>query len=117
MRYKFLGSYFLATILVFSLPVYSAAYITNITVNNGKTFQIGYVHAGETVYIDRTYEILAGYPTEFDGLDLIKTACDDKYDSSDNYLSFDVSVSVGSIKGISYFSNNSPVLLISLRSL
>ncbi len=92
MRHKFLGSYFLATILVFSLPVYSAAYITNITVNNGKTFQIGNVHAGETVYIDRTYEILAGYPAEFDGLDLIKTACDDKYDSSDNYLSFDVSV-------------------------
>ena len=61
--------------------------ISNLAPSN---FIIGSVHVGETVYIDRTYTILSGYSSRYEGLALIKTACDDKYNSSLNYLSFEV---------------------------
>lgn len=62
----------------------------NITGLSPTYSQIGVVSVGETVYIDRDYTLLSGYSSKYEGLTLIKTACDDKNNSSENYLSFAV---------------------------
>jgi hypothetical protein len=62
----------------------------NITGLSPPYSQIGKVSVGETVYVDRTYTLLSGYSSEYEGLPLIKTACDDKDNSANEYLSFTV---------------------------
>jgi hypothetical protein len=62
----------------------------NITGLSPSYSEIGQVRVGETVYVDRTYTLLSGYSSEYQGLSLIKTACDDKGNSANEYLSFNV---------------------------
>ena len=67
--------------------------VSNITVSNGKSYEVDTLASGKTVYIDRAYTY-TGFPQAFDGQTYIRTANNDKLGTGANFLTFDVPTSV-----------------------
>ncbi|NCD70143.1 glycosyl hydrolase [Mucilaginibacter agri] len=75
-----------------STTLASANTLTSINVVTGKTYATGTLTNGSTYYIDRTNK-LTSVPTSLSGATLIKTANDDKANTSSSFLSFKLSSS------------------------
>jgi hypothetical protein len=74
-------------------PEYSGFVISNIAAATGKAYVQGTLAAGKLFYIDRTYKFTS-VPASYNGLNYIKTATDDRYDTRSNFLQFDVNQDV-----------------------
>jgi hypothetical protein len=70
-----------------SQPAPPTDLITNITVANGKVYTRDTVAVGKTLYIDRTYSFVT-VPAAYVGREYIRTANDDKQNTSANFLTF-----------------------------
>lgn len=67
-----------------------AQLISNISTGSGKTYTLSTVAQGNSVYIDRNY-IFTSVPSILQNAQFIRTANDDKTNTSANFLSFDLS--------------------------
>jgi hypothetical protein len=65
-------------------------HISEVTVSNGKSYQIGDLNQGEREYIDRTYTF-SDIPEMLRGREFIRTANNDKYENGEEYLAFTLS--------------------------
>ena len=71
----------------------STPLVLNLTVTNGKSYEVDALESGKPVYIDRTYTYTE-YPLTFDGQSYIRTANNDKFGRGENFLTFEVTRSV-----------------------
>ena len=64
--------------------------ISNVSVANGKGYEVDTFTAGQLVYIDRTYTYTAVYPGELEGQEYIRTANNDKTGTGVSFLTFEL---------------------------
>lgn len=63
--------------------------ISNITAASNRTYVKDILAAGKRFYIDREY-MFTGIPSSYSGMDYIRTATNDRYNTGDDFLQFDV---------------------------
>lgn len=64
--------------------------ISNLQVSSGEPYEIGVCSLGARYYVDRDFTITGFSNSDYDGLTCIKTANDDKSNSSNNLIEFDL---------------------------
>ena len=70
--------------------VQNNALISDISATSGRTYNIGQLAVGTTVYTDRAYQVTS-VPADINNAPYIRTANDDKYNTSTSLLSFNLS--------------------------
>ena len=94
----------LATICIGgSIPVWAVhaeqgGLISNVSVANGKGYEVDTFTAGQLVYIDRTYTYTAAYPRELEGQEYIRTANNDKTGTGISFLTFELTAAAASLE-------------------
>ena len=97
-RMQLTGKQFIAflffTVLLHTASVYaqSSSLITNITSTTGRSYTLGELIAGVTIYTDRTYQATS-VPAFLNNAPFIKTPNDDKANNTASMLSFDLTQS------------------------
>ncbi|MCH8040993.1 MAG: tandem-95 repeat protein [Nitrospinae bacterium] len=79
-----------ATVTVTVLPSPQGGLISNVSVANGKAYEVGTFTAGQLVYIDRGYTYTSGYPGEVEGQEYIRTANNDKNGMGASFLTVEL---------------------------
>ena len=79
-----------ATVTITVLPSPQGGLILNVSVTNGKAYEVDTFTAGQVVYIDRTYTYTSQYPGELEGQEYIRTANNDKKWTGASFLTFEL---------------------------
>ena len=79
-----------ATVTITVLPSPQGGLILNVSVTNGKAYEVDTFTAGQVVYIDRTYTYTSQYPGELEGQEYIRTANSDKKETGTSFVTFEL---------------------------